>query len=230
MKKTISLNISQAFREKYPGASVGILAMEGVTNPRRHPDLDRRKREVEKELRATFGEKDRIALKADPVIQAYDAYYRAFRKTYHVLLQLESVAHKGKPIPSVAALVEVAFIAELTDRLLTASHDLSEVQAPLFLDVAQGHEEYIRLNGQKQTLKPDDMFISDERGVLSSVIYGPNRRSRLRPGTRDALFTTYAPAGIDPEHVSQHLEGIMADIQMIEPDARSLTLKVLTAN
>ncbi len=58
-------------------------------------------------------------------LPAYASYYRAFDKTYHVLGQLKSVAVKGKAIPSVAALVEAMFIAELHNGLLTAGHDLA---------------------------------------------------------------------------------------------------------
>jgi len=38
-------------------------------------------------------------------MSAYEGYYRNFRKTYHVALQLESVIWKGG-IPSVGAIVK----------------------------------------------------------------------------------------------------------------------------
>jgi len=37
-----------------------------------------------------------------PILKAYQEYYRRFKKTYHVQLQLESLLFKGKSIPSVA--------------------------------------------------------------------------------------------------------------------------------
>ena len=40
--------------------------------------------------------------------EAVEQNYRRFQQTYHVALQLESVALKGKPLPRVAALVEAA--------------------------------------------------------------------------------------------------------------------------
>ena len=46
-------------------------------------------------------------------IPAYNACYKGFKKTYHVQLQLESVALKGRSIPRVAALMEAMFMAEL---------------------------------------------------------------------------------------------------------------------
>jgi hypothetical protein len=45
--------------------------------------------------------------------------------------ELESVARKGKSIPSRAALVEAMFIAELENLILTAGNDLDVVVPPV---------------------------------------------------------------------------------------------------
>jgi DNA/RNA-binding domain of Phe-tRNA-synthetase-like protein len=141
-------------------------------------------------------------------------------------MQLESVALKGKPIPRVAALVEAMFVAELKNLLLTAGHDLDVVQPPIQLDVARGSECYVRLNGQEQMLKAGDMFIADTEGILSSVIYGPDRRTQIRPDTRRALFTVYAPPGIKEQAVYRHLQDIEANARLIAPEAETELLRV----
>src|SRR5512136_1549900 len=171
------LIVSEAWRKAFPGAVVGTMAMRDVTNPDSHAALDQRKQELESQLRLRFSAGGRAAIKALPVIQAYAAYYERFNKTYHVQLQLESVALKGKSIPRVAALVEAMFMAELGNMLLTAGHDLDAVQSPLRLDVSTGDERYTLLNGQNQVLKPGDMFVADAQGVISDVIYGPDQRT-----------------------------------------------------
>ena len=88
--------ISEAWKTTYPGAVVGILAMRDVANPKRHAALDERKKELENQLRSRFAGYDRAALKTLPTLQAYNAYYKRYKKTYHVQLQLESVVFKGK--------------------------------------------------------------------------------------------------------------------------------------
>jgi len=110
------LIVSEHWRTAHPGAAVGILAMQEVANPEQHPALDRRKAELEEEIRSRST--DRAALASLRPMQAYDAYYKRYKKTYHVLLQLESVALRGQPIPRVAALVEAMFMAELKNLLL----------------------------------------------------------------------------------------------------------------
>ena len=220
-------SISEAWRESYPGAAVGVLAMRDVSNPVSHAAMDRVKEELEEQIRARFASKDET--RAQVRLQAYRAYYKRFKKTYHVQLQLESIAFKNKSIPSVAALVEAMFVAELKNMLLTAGHDLDIVEPPVTLDVAQGHERYVRINGQEQQLKAGDMFIADSQGVLSSVIYGPDRRTRILPETRSVLFTVYAPPGIAEEAVRQHLRDMEGYVRLIAPQAETELLQVSEA-
>ena len=223
------LIVSEAWRKAFPGAAVGTLVMRDVANPDGHAALDQRKQELESQLRSRFPAGGRAAIKALPVIQAYAAYYERFKKTYHVQLQLESVASKGKSIPRVAALVEAMFMAELENMLLTAGHDLGAVQEPLRLDVSTGSERYVMLNGQNQVLKPGDMFVADAQSVISSVIYGPDQRTRITAATRRVLFVAYAPAGIGVETVRRHLEDIQASIALFAPQATVEPLEVHVA-
>jgi DNA/RNA-binding domain of Phe-tRNA-synthetase-like protein len=218
--------VSKAWRVAYPGAAVGVLAMGNVANPQQHPALEQRKAELETRLRAQYAGYDRAALRDLPPLQAYHTFYKQFKKTYHVQLQLESVVSKGKSIPRVAALVEAMFMAELQDLLLTAGHDLDIVQSPVGIYVADGSERYFRINGQEQRLKADDMYIADREGVLSSVIYGPDRRTQINPKTRRVLFTAYAPPGIGHSAVHDHLQNIQDNVQVVAPKAQVELLKV----
>jgi DNA/RNA-binding domain of Phe-tRNA-synthetase-like protein len=218
---------SEAWRTSYPGAAVGVLAMGNVANPESHAALDRVKEELETQIRTRFASKEE--LRAQERLQAYREYYKRFKKTYHVQLQLESIAFKDKSIPHVAALVEAMFVAELKNMLLTAGHDLDVVEPPVTVDVAQGSETYVRINGQEQQLKAGDMFIADRQGVLSSIIYGPDRRTQIVPGTRRVLFTVYAPSGIEGEAVHQHLQDMEAYVRLISPQAGTELLQVFEA-
>jgi DNA/RNA-binding domain of Phe-tRNA-synthetase-like protein len=220
------LVVSEAWKSTYPGAAVGALAIRNVLNPAHHPALEKRKAELEYQLRTCFAGYERAALKALPTLQAYTAYYKRFKKTYHVLLQLESVALRGKSIPQVATLVEAMFMAELKNLLLTAGHDLEALQMPVRLDVADGSERYVRLDGQEQVLKPGDMMIADAQGIMSSVIYGPDRRTRITPETRHVLFTVYAPPGIGEQAVRRHLQDIREYVLLVAPDGKVVLLEV----
>ncbi len=221
--------VADAWKRTYPEARVGVLVMREALNPAQHAGLEHQKSALEKELRSRFSGLDRAALLKDPVLHAYDEYYRRFKKTYHVQLQLESILFKGKSIPNVAALVEAMFMAEMNDLLLTAGHDLDALQLPLTLDVALGTESYILLRGESQILKAGDMLIRDGQGIISSIIYGPDQRTQIRPETRNAIFTTYAPPGIPAEAVRRHLQELRQYVQLVAPQARIELLEVFQA-
>ena len=218
--------VSESWRRIYPGAAVGILAMRHTANPEHHRVLDRQKEKLQNELRSRFGSLDRAALKDIPIIEAYNSYYKRFKKTYHVQLQLESVVFKGKPIPRVAALVEAMFMAELKNLLLTAGHDLDLLKPPVRISVADGSEKYTRINGQGQTPQPMDMFIADTKGIISTVVYGPDRRTRITSKTKRAFFTVYAPPGIGEQAVDEHLRDIQTNVLLITPEAEVELMEV----
>lgn len=211
--------ISEAWKQMYPGAFVGVLALRQVCNPETHPVLDARKERLETELRQRFAGYDRPALRAEPVLSAYHTYYKRFKKSYHVQGQLESILWKGRSIPQGAALVEAMFMAELQDQLLTSGHDLDLLQGAVGINVASGDEQFVGIRGDEIQLKAGDMYIADEAAVISSIIYGPDLRTQIRPETTAVLFTVYAPPGIGETAVSDHLEHIESYVQLISPEA-----------
>jgi DNA/RNA-binding domain of Phe-tRNA-synthetase-like protein len=218
--------VTTGWKSVYSGAHAGVLVMRDVTNPVQHPELEKQKIELEQQLRARFSGLDRSALSNDPILQAYNNHYKRFKKSYHVQLQLESIIWKGKSIPSVSALVEAMFMAELKNMLLTAGHDLDTLQLPLTLDVSRGTESYILMRGEEQLLKPGDMMISDQAGVISDVIYGPDQRTQITVNTRNVVFTTYAPAGIPMQAVEDHLKDMRDYILIFAPQAKVELLQV----
>ena len=68
------LIVSEAWQATYPGASQGVLVMRGIANPERHAELEKRKAELEEQLRARFAGYDKAALAALPSVQPYVAY------------------------------------------------------------------------------------------------------------------------------------------------------------
>jgi DNA/RNA-binding domain of Phe-tRNA-synthetase-like protein len=222
--------VTSTWKSTYPEAHAGVLVMRSVSNPAHHLTLESKKTELEEQLRVQFSGQDRARIASHPVLQAYAAYYRRFKKTYHIQLQLESIVLKGKSIPSVAGLVEAMFMAEMQDLLLTAGHDLDVLHLPLTLDVATGTEQYTLLRGDNQILKAEDMMISDREGVISSIIYGPDQRTQIMPDTQNVVFTVYAPPGIDEQTVMNHLEHIRDNVFIFAPQAEVELLRVHKGN
>lgn len=221
--------VSEEWKVAYPGASAGILVMRNVANPARHAVLDQQKADLETQLRSQFSGYDRAKLAEIPILHAYNKYFKQFKKTYHVQLQLESVVFKSKSIPNVAALVEAMFMAELKNMLLTAGHDLEALQLPVTLGVSKGDERYVMINGQEQMLKPGDMMMTDGGGVISNVLYGPDQRTRIMSSTNQVLFMVYVPPGIEEQIVYNHLHDIQANVMTVAPEAHTELLQVYGA-
>ena len=223
------LEIEPSWREAHPGATVGLIALRGVANPATHDGLNDLAAELETDVRSRLGTADRETIRAMPPLPAYAAYYKRWGQRYHVAMQLESVAQKGKPLPRVAALVEAMFITELGNLLLTAGHDLDALELPVRLSAGAG-EAFIGPNGKEMTVKEGDMFIADAQDrVLSAIITGPSDFARIGPETTAALFYSYAPPGVDPALVSAHLDEIENDVRLISPDAEIVGREIVTA-
>ena len=212
------LLVSEEWKQAFPGAGVGMMTVSGVVNPDCCTALEQRKRAVEDEIRTRFPDHRTVA-EFEPV-QVYNSYYKRFGQTYHVQHQLESVGFKGKSLPAVAALVEAMFMAELKNGLLTAGHDLQQLRQPLSLQVATGEEAYVLINGKTQKTKTGDMLIADADGVLSSIVHGPDYRTRITADTSQALFVVYAPVGISRIAVEKHFDDIFSFVRLITPAAK----------
>ncbi len=212
------IEASAEWRSTFPDACVGCVLMHGVSNPERNAALDGRLFELQTQLRERYASADRAALASLPTIRAYQAHYRAFGQTYHVLRQLESVAFKGRDLASPGGtLVSAMFAAELSSLLLTAGHDVDALTPPLLVDCSKAADRFVAINGQERELKPGDMLMRDGRGIISAVLNGPDQRTRLSETTSRALFVTYAPAGISPADVQGHLDQIAQHVRLVDP-------------
>jgi DNA/RNA-binding domain of Phe-tRNA-synthetase-like protein len=220
------ITFNPVIKEVYPDAKVGMLVIEGVDNKAGMAALDGPKATVQAELRAKFKGISRNELDQMTVLKEYGEYYRNFGKTYHVRLQLESVVG-GKDIPMISPLVTSMFLAEMKNQILTAGHDLDLLDLPLDVSVGLGSEEYLMMSGQEQVIRAEDLFIADRLGVISSIIYGPDKRTKITAKTSRVVYTTYMPGGIGEEAAMAHLEDLAGYVQMVDAGARVELLDVI---
>lgn len=225
----LAISATRAWGEAHPGAVIGLLELSNVDQAGSGARLEQEKRATEALLRqryAGFTRKDFLAL---PVMEAYNNYYRRFNKTYHVLLQVESIVLKGRNLPDVSPLVDASFTAEVETLILTASHDASRLEEPVFIDVSGQGDSQTQMNGLSREIYEGDMVMWDAGGICCSILYGQDHRSPITAGTSHALFVAYAPPGIPEEVVERHLEKIQANVRLFSPDANLAQMTVLQA-
>lgn len=225
----VTISGTDGWRTAHPGAMIGLLELDGVDNTLPGPLLDREKREAEARLRreyAGFSRQDFLSL---PVIGAYARYYRRFDKTYHVLLQVESVVLKGKDLPAVSPLVDANFLAEVNTGVLAAGHDVDRLHEPVVIDVSQEGDRMTLMNGEARTVRAGDMVMRDAQGVSCSILYGQDNRSPITRETRHVLYVSYVPAGVPEQAVETHLRLIEQYLRLSVPEAHLEQCRVLKA-
>lgn len=211
------IHVSPGIVSRYPQVQIGCMKMEKITNPEYSAALQTEKRRLEQQLRRQYFNK--ALRRSHPVTEGYLQYYKAFGKQYHVLMQLDSLVDKGRDIPTRAALVEAMFMAELKNQLLTAAHDAAYLEGSLQVELAEGGEEYYLLAGKQQQLKGNDIFMKDAAGVIGSILYGPDQRTRIRENTTKCIFVVYAPFSVNEGVVLGHFSDLAAYVRLFAPNS-----------
>ncbi|WP_420642566.1 phenylalanine--tRNA ligase beta subunit-related protein [Candidatus Leptofilum sp.] len=214
------IEVNGRFHQTFPEGGVGVLLIGNIDNSKRPTPLDARKREIERRLQEKYAGYSRADFLELKILQAYRSYYKKFNKTYHVQLQLESVVQKGKSLPNVSPLVDANFAAELETLVLTAGHDADLLVPPITLDATQVGDEFVQMSGKKRPLKPNDMMMSDGKGIICTIIYGQDKRTPISPNTKRALYVAYAPEGVPVTAVQQQLKAIHQNILLFAPNAQ----------
>jgi DNA/RNA-binding domain of Phe-tRNA-synthetase-like protein len=148
---------------------------------------------------------------------AYERYYRRFDKTYHVLLQVESIVLKDKSLPNVSPLVDANFMAEVETLALTAGHDARKLEGQIVMDVSRPGERMLQMSGVDKALLPGDMVMRDAQGICCTILYGQDNRSPVRLETSSVLYVTYAPGGVEAGVVEMQMECIEANVRQFAP-------------
>jgi DNA/RNA-binding domain of Phe-tRNA-synthetase-like protein len=225
----LSISATDDWRTTHPGAVIGLLELSGVDNSRPSAELDAQKRETEPRLRERYQGFARADFVSLPVMAAYQKYYKRFTKTYHVLLQVESIVLKGKSLPDVSPLVDANFTAEVDTLVLTAGHDVAKLQGLVYMDVSRDGDQITRMNGAPKDMDAGDMVMRDATGVVCSIIYGQDNVSPISSATTHVLYVAYAPVGVPAEAVGDHLRRIEANVRVFCPNARVEQSQLLTA-
>jgi len=153
------IGITQLVKSIYPKAKFGSMVVGGISNIAERSTMNHIVDTELEQIKLKYPNYQRqAALMTEPLCY-YAAYYKRYKKSYHVLGQLESILIKGRSIPPVGAPIEAMFIAEVKNLLLTAGHDLDLIKGTLTVDVATECISYAGLSGKEQQLVCDDSHV-----------------------------------------------------------------------
>ena len=217
----MEVELSENLREAFPDIKVAVLEAWNVVNKSFDLGLEGEKRRLEAYIRENYKNLGNFE-----VVKSYNRFFKRWGKTYPVQFQVKSIV-KGRKIPARSTLVEAMFMAELKNLYLTAGHDLDALKGEkLNTRLAEGTEEYVKLNGERQRLEAGDIITMDGEGIISSVLYGPDLRTRITDRTRSCLFFTYFPYGEEDGNIKRHFQNIAENIKIFSAEARFSEAKI----
>ena len=162
----------------------------------------------------------------NPIVSAYVRYYNKFKKSYHVLPQIESIIG-GKEIPDTSPLIQALFLTEIQTSMLIAGHDLEKTSPPFSIEQAEGGETYIGAGDESIVLKSGDISMRDNAGFILSIIYGQDERTRLTEYTSDILYLIDGVPGIEKSYFQTGLDTLLTNIRIFHPEIEPNLMEVL---
>ena len=217
----MEIKIADDLKDIYPKIKIAFLEVRNVANKKSDGKLEEEKRKLEDFIRKNY-----MNIKQFEIIKSYNNFFKKYNKEYPIQFQIESII-KGGGIPSVSCIVEAMFLAELKNMFLTAGHDLDSIKGSLKTKRSYGRESYLKINNSEQRLKMEDIFTEDSEGIISSVLYGPDYRTRISEHTKNCLFFSYFPFGAEDEQVKSHFIDIINNLKIFCEDVEATNIGIL---
>lgn len=212
----------------YPKTPFGILRVENFSPTeqgiREFQKIKEQEMQKIRESRAAYERKE--FSQHDPVGSPYVRYYKKFKKTYHVMHQLESIL-KGDNFPNSNLLVQVLFLAELKHAILIACHDTDQIDGDLTICISRKGEEYLGAGEREIQLKENDIIMKDQKNILVSIIYGQDHNTRITNQTKNALYLVDGVPELTKEAVKQTLEDMERYLHILDPRVKIIQAEVL---
>ncbi|MCC7572355.1 MAG: hypothetical protein KO464_03095 [Candidatus Methanofastidiosum sp.] len=214
------MDVLNTLKDYFPDLIVSTIEIRNLENKKIDESLEKEKRRIETDIRDNA--KDYLE---SETIKKYNQFFKKFGKNYPIEYQIKSIT-SGKSFPSQYTVVEAMFMAELKNMYLTAGHDLDRIKGGLNTKIAKGNEEYMNISGKEMKLKPEDITTQDEFGIISSVLFGPDRRTMITEKTRTYLFFAYYPYGEEDSKIRGHFEDILKYIRIFDTGFQSSDVEI----
>jgi DNA/RNA-binding domain of Phe-tRNA-synthetase-like protein len=192
---------------KYPDAAEWDTA---AFEQMRDRELEAIRREGEKYDRETW-------FRQDP----YFRYFRKFKKTYPIMMQVESFLLKGRPFPEERYVNAVAFLTELKTRVLAGTHDADRVEGDIVFYTETEKVPFPSIHGSEGHSYPGDVTGRDDGGVIISMIAGADSRTCLQDDSSHVLYLIFGSPGMKIEAIDEYLDQLEEYVKVLAPAAET---------
>lgn len=151
--------------------------------------------------------------------EPYFRYFRKFKKTSPVMMQVESFLLKGRPFPEGRYTNSVAFLTELKTRCLMGSHDAEKIEGDLIIYQENEKTDFPSIHGGEAHSYPGDMTCRDDESVVVSMIAGADARTCLSDDSRHVLYFAFGTPGMAAETLERYLLQVEDYVKVLAPAA-----------
>lgn len=149
----------------------------------------------------------------------YFRYFRKFKKTYPVMMQVESFLLKGRPFPEGRYINAVAFLTELKTRILMGTHDAERVDGDIVIYTETEKVPFPSIHGSEGHSYPGDTTGRDDSGVIISMIAGADSRTCLHEDSTHVLYLAFGTPGTSAEVLDECLDQAEEYVKTLAPNA-----------
>lgn len=155
-----------------------------------------------------------VVFRQDP----YFRYFRKFKKSYPVMMQVESYLLKGRPFPEGEHINAVAFLSELKTHILLGTHDVDCIEGDLVLYNEAAKTPFTGMHNPDCHSYPGDMTGRDDKGIIISMIAGADDRTCIHEDTSHVIYLVFGLPDM-PISIEEVAEQIQENVLKLAPTA-----------
>lgn len=198
---------------------------------RRFPEIYLATRTIEVEVRASRNLEEEVerlrnsmpyrleTLKDEPVARAFrDFYWRIGIDPTKKRPAGEALARRilsGSGIPSINNLVDAGNLASAETLIPIGIYDLDKISGELVLRFAREGEEFVDIKGRKSGLKPNEIVLVDDVGVVHVFPHRDSQRTMITDATRRALIIGCGVKGVPRELVEEACDKVLQYLKLL---------------
>ena len=199
MAREVSLTISDAYRQHFPGLAFGIGTIQSCAYFEKSEPFKLVKRDLLRKMRrrANLAQlEERVGL--------YDRFFKEWGYLCPLPGHFKRTIERGFPI--VNLYIDTHIIVEMVHGILMANQYLERFHGEWKLDLAHEGETFQGVSGKTILCKEEEIVLRDGEGIVCSLFQGPDFRTRVEPTSKDIVVYVFTAPGIQGEQVSKGLQ------------------------
>jgi DNA/RNA-binding domain of Phe-tRNA-synthetase-like protein len=204
--REVSLNITEAYWQKFPGLSFGIGVVQNCTSFKKSEPFKLFKRELLRKMKRRAN----LAL-IEEKINLYDQFFKEWGYPCPLPGHFKRAVDMGFPI--VNLYIDTHIMAEMCHGILMAIQDLDRFQGEWRLDLASEKEIFQGLSGETLICKEREIVLRDEEGIVCSLFQGPDFRTKVSPSSKNIVVYIFTAPGVEEKDV---VNGLQLALEILE--------------